>query len=135
MNATAAAIQAPSLEIRFGQVSLPQVRIRTTDPGAILDELTGRVASAPRFFERTAVCLDLSALDKEPDAAEVRAVLGAITRAGMVTAGLAHSTAAVDALAQALDLPVLASSRPAPDRRRCCSRRIRRRRSSPSRRS
>ncbi len=55
-------------EIRFGQVSLPQVRIRTTDPGAILDELTGRVASAPRFFERTAVCLDLSALDKEPDA-------------------------------------------------------------------
>ena len=108
MNTTAAAaIQAPPLEIRFGQVSLPQVRIRTIDPGAILDELTGRVASAPRFFERTAVCLDLSALDKEPDAAEVRAVLGAITRAGMVTAGLAHGTAAVDALAQALDLPVL----------------------------
>src|SRR5262249_46688016 len=73
MNTTAAAIQAPTLEIRFGQVSLPQVRIRTTDPGAILDELTGRVASAPRFFERTAVCLDLSALEKEPDAAEVRA--------------------------------------------------------------
>src|SRR6185437_4425017 len=87
MNTTAAAaIQAPTLEIRFGQVSLPQVRIRTTDPGAILDELTGRVASAPRFFERTAVCLDLSALEKEPDAAEVRAVLGAITRAGMVPA-------------------------------------------------
>jgi septum site-determining protein MinC len=89
MNTTAAAaIQAPTLEIRFGQVSLPQVRIRTTDPGAILDELTGRVASAPRFFERTAVCLDLSALEKEPDADEVR-------------------TATVDALAQALDLPVL----------------------------
>ncbi len=88
MNTTAAAaIQAPTLEIRFGQVSLPQVRIRTTDPGAILDELTGRVASAPRFFERTAVCLDLSALDKEPDVGEVRAVLGAITRAGMVHGG------------------------------------------------
>ena len=112
MNTSAAAIQAPTLEIRFGQVSLPQVRIRTTDPGTILDELTGRVASAPRFFERTAVCLDLSALEKEPNAAEVRAVLDAIGRAGMVPAGLAHGTAAVDALAQALDLPVLTYFRP-----------------------
>jgi len=110
----AAAIQGPTLEIRFGQVSLPQVRIRTTDPGAILDELTGRVASAPRFFERTAVCLDLSALDKEPDVAEVRAVLDAIGRAGMVPAGLAHGTPAVDALAQALDLPVLTYFRAPP---------------------
>ena len=48
MNTSAADVQAPTLEIRFGQVSLPQVRIRTTDPGAILDELSGRVASAPR---------------------------------------------------------------------------------------
>ncbi len=39
-----------------GGSACPRVRIRTTDPGAILDELTGRVASAPRFFERTAVC-------------------------------------------------------------------------------
>jgi septum site-determining protein MinC len=107
MNTPAAAIQAPILELRFGQVSLPQVRIRTTDPGAILDELTGRVASAPRFFERTAVCLDLSALEKEPEVAEVRAVLDAIRRAGMVTAGLAHGTATIDSLAQSLDLPVL----------------------------
>ncbi|MEJ1964439.1 MAG: septum site-determining protein MinC [Gammaproteobacteria bacterium] len=116
MNTSAAALQAPTLEIRFGQVSLPQVRIRTTDPGTILDELTGRVASAPRFFERTAVCLDLSALEKEPDAAEVRAVLSAISRAGMVTAGLAHSTAAVDALAQALELPVLTYFRAPPNK-------------------
>ena len=58
------------LEIRFGQVGLAQVRIRTTDPGAILDELTGRVATAPQFFERTAVCLDLSALEKEPTASK-----------------------------------------------------------------
>ena len=62
----------PPLEIRFGPVDIAQVRIRSTDPGIIVDELTGRVATAPKFFERTAVCLDLSELGREPDAAELR---------------------------------------------------------------
>jgi len=100
------------LDIRFGQVGLAQVRIRTTDPGAILDELTGRVATAPRFFERTAVCLDLSALDREPDVAEIRAVADAVRRAGMIAVGLAHGTAATETLARSLDLPVLTYFRP-----------------------
>ncbi len=95
------------MEIRFGQVGLAQVRVRVTDPGVILDELTGRVATAPNFFERTAVCLDLGALDKEPEVAELRGVVDAIRRAGMMVVGLAHGTAAVDALARAIDLPVL----------------------------
>ena len=45
---------------------MAQVRIRSTDPGIIVDELTGRVATAPKFFQRTAVCLDLSELGREP---------------------------------------------------------------------
>ncbi len=53
----------------------------------------------------------------------MRAVLDAIRRAGMVTAGLAHGTATVDALAQSLDLPVLTYFRAPQSRRRpCCSR-------------
>jgi len=63
MNKPADATRESAIDIRFGQVGLVQVRIRTTDPGVILDELTGRIATAPRFFERTAVCLDLSALE------------------------------------------------------------------------
>jgi septum site-determining protein MinC len=116
MNKPAEAIRreatTPPLEIRFGQVGLAQVRIRTTDPGAILDELTGRVATAPHFFERTAVCLDLSALDKEPGAEDMKAVVDAVSRAGMITVGLAHGTATVDALARELELPVLTYFRP-----------------------
>jgi septum site-determining protein MinC len=116
MNKPAEAIRptptTPPLEIRFGQVGLAQVRIRTTNPGAILDELTGRVATAPHFFERTAVCLDLSALDKEPDADQLKAVVEAVSRAGMIAVGLAHGTATVDALARALELPVLTYFRP-----------------------
>jgi septum site-determining protein MinC len=111
MNKAAEAVREPALEIRFGQVGLAQVRIRTVEAGTILDELTGRLAAAPQFFERTAVCLDLSALEKEPTVDEMRAVFDAVRRAGMLTVGLAHGTAAVDALARALEVPVLTQFR------------------------
>jgi septum site-determining protein MinC len=111
MNKAVEAVREPAVEIRFGQVGLAQVRIRTTDAGTILDELTGRVASAPQFFERTAVCLDLSALEKDPSTSEMRAVFDAVRRAGMLTVGLAHGTAAVDALARSLEVPVLTQFR------------------------
>ncbi len=112
MNKPAAAHTPPAaIEIRFGQVGLVQVRIRTTDPGAILDELTGKVATAPRFFNRTGVCLDLSALQKAPEVSEVRAVMDAIRRAGMLTIGLAGGCANAEALTDALELPVLPNFR------------------------
>jgi septum site-determining protein MinC len=112
MNKSADATRNSAIEIRFGQVGLVQVRIRTTDAGTILDELTGRVATAPHFFDRTAVCLDLSALEKDPEAVEIRGVIDAVRRAGMLSVGLAHGNAAVDALARELEMPVLPHFRP-----------------------
>ena len=88
-----------------------QVRIRSTDPGAILDELTGRVASAPLFFQRTGVCIDLTALGRDPQLAEMRTVMDAVRRAGMLPVGLVGGSAAVEALSAALELPVLAPFR------------------------
>jgi septum site-determining protein MinC len=101
----------PALEIRFGPVDIAQVRIRSTDPGIIVDELTGRVATAPKFFERTAVCLDLSELGREPAAAELRGVIEAVRRAGMLPVGLVNGTAATDALAREVGMPLLAQFR------------------------
>jgi septum site-determining protein MinC len=111
MNKPADAPRAPALDIRFGQVGLVQVRIHTTDPGRILDELTGRIATAPRFFERTAVCLDLSALERSPDVAEVRGVIDAVKRAGMLSIGLTTGSLGVEALSGALQIPVLSHFR------------------------
>ena len=111
MSRAAEARDESALEIRFGPLDLAQVRVRTVDPGAILDELTGRVATAPRFFERTAVALDLGLLEQEPDADEIRAVADAVRRAGMLPVGLVNGPAFVEALARALDLPVLAQFR------------------------
>ncbi|HVW68380.1 MAG TPA: septum site-determining protein MinC [Steroidobacteraceae bacterium] len=111
MNKPADATQQSAIDIRFGQVGLVQVRIRTTDPGVILDELTGRIATAPRFFERTAVCLDLSGLERSPDVAEVRGVIDAVKRAGMLSIGLTTGSLGVEALSGALQLPVLSHFR------------------------
>jgi septum site-determining protein MinC len=111
MNKPADATHQSAIDIRFGQVGLVQVRIRTTDPGVILDELTGRIATAPRFFERTAVCLDLSALETTPDVAQVRGVIDAVRRAGMLSIGLTTGSLGVEALSSALQIPVLSHFR------------------------
>jgi septum site-determining protein MinC len=107
------------IDIRYGQMGLVQVRIRTADPGAILDELTGRIAGAPQFFRRTAVCLDLGALNSAPDVAELRSVIDAIRRAGMLVIGLSGDAAAMEAVSNGLNLPVLSGFRaprqPVPD--------------------
>jgi septum site-determining protein MinC len=111
MNKAAGTTRDTACEIRFGQVGLAQVRLRTISATAIHEEIAARLATAPQMFERTAVCLDLSALEKEPEVGELRDVLDAIRRAGMLPIGLAHGTAAVDALARTLELPVLTQFR------------------------
>jgi septum site-determining protein MinC len=111
---TSAPADAPPptvIDIRYGQMGLVQVRIRSTDPGAILDELTGRIATAPQFFRRTAVCLDLGALKSAPDVAEVRTAIDAIRRAGMLVIGLAGDAAEMDAVSNGLNLPLLSGFR------------------------
>jgi len=94
------------------------MRIRTTDPRAILSELAGRVAAAPHFFRRIAVCLDLSALEKTPEVAEIHAVIEAVRRVGMLSVGLAGDVVELEPVASALNLPILSSfrtpTRPAP---------------------
>jgi len=106
------------IDIRYSEVGLLQVRIRTTDPRAILNELAGRVAAAPHFFRRIAVCLDLSALEKTPEVAEIHAVIEAVRRVGMLSVGLAGDVVELETVASALNLPILSSfrtpTRPAP---------------------
>jgi septum site-determining protein MinC len=111
MNISAAVAQESAFEIRFGQVGLAQMRIRSTDADAVRAQLAKRVAAAPALFERAALCLDLSPLDHDVSAAELRAMLDAIRRCGVLPVGLAHGTPAIEALARELDLPVLTQFR------------------------
>ena len=111
MNKPADASVASAIELRYGQIGLLQGRLRSTDPGALLDELSGRIATAPQFFQQTALCLDLAALAESPDAATLRAVMDTVRRAGMITVGLAEGAPNVAELAKALSLPVLSGFR------------------------
>ncbi len=101
------------VKLQYGQIGMMQLRIGTTDTGALLDELTGRVATAPKFFQRTPVCLDLGELERLPEIDEVRAVIDAVRRAGMVSIGLAGGSADIETLSTALNLPVLSAFRAA----------------------
>lgn len=97
----------------MGQVGLAQVRIRSTDPVSIHDELAARVKMAPHMFERIAVCIDLSSLEIEhrPQPDEINAVFDAVRRAGMLPVGLGRATDEVEALAKTLNVPVLTQYR------------------------
>lgn len=113
MNKPADVSVASAIELRYGQIGMLQGRLRSTDPGALLDELSGRIATAPQFFQQTALCLDLGALAEPPDVATVRAVMEAVRRAGMITVGIADGGPAVAELAKSLSLPVLSGFRAA----------------------
>ena len=73
--------------------------------------LGGKVATAPHFFQQTAICLDLKELEAEPDAATVRGIIEAIRRSGMLVVGFAEG-AANAALAKVTGLPVIGGFRP-----------------------
>jgi septum site-determining protein MinC len=102
--------QAP-IDIRFGQLGVLQLRLRTLDPGVILDELSGRFSSAPAFFRRAAVCIDLLTVKTLPDLDQLRAIIDAVSRTGMIPIGLAGEATAVESLAVAVKLPVLSALR------------------------
>ena len=111
MITTAETAQKAALEIRYAQVGLLQMKLRTIDPGTILDELTGKLATAPQFFQQTAICLDLRELEAEPGISELREVIDAVRRGGMRVVGLTEGAASQELL-QAIGLPVIAGFRP-----------------------
>lgn len=111
MSTTAEAAQKAALDIRYVQVGLLQVKLRTTDPGTIVDELTGKLATAPRFFQQTAICLDLRELETEPDSVALRGAIEAVQRGGMRVIGLTEGAASTT-LAASIGLPVIAGFRP-----------------------
>src|SRR3546814_16373946 len=70
-----------------------------------------RVKRAPKLFTRAAIVLDFGGLSTCPDTESVRELITGLRSTGVLPVALAYGTDAVEALASALALPVLAKFR------------------------
>ncbi|MCM2355623.1 MAG: septum site-determining protein MinC, partial [Arenimonas sp.] len=98
-------------ELKFGQVGIANLRIRTLDPARLAAEMAERVQRAPKLFERAAVVVDFGGLSQCPGVAETRALLDALRGAGVLPVALAYGTSAIEALSREVGLPLLAKFR------------------------
>jgi septum site-determining protein MinC len=95
-------------ELRFGQLGIAQLTLRSLDPAAIWSELDAKVKAAPQLFTLAPLVIDLGHLDALPTLDELRAVIASVREAGLIAVGIARGDEDIEALAQALDLPLFA---------------------------
>jgi septum site-determining protein MinC len=98
-------------ELKFGQVGIANLRIRTLDPVRLAEEMAERVNRAPKLFARAAVVLDFGGLSPCPPVGVVRTLIDALRGAGVMPVALAYGTAEMDTLSEQVGLPLLAKFR------------------------
>ena len=108
---SAAVDYAQAGELKFGQVGIANLRVRTLDVAQLANEMRERVQRAPNLFGRAAVVLDFGGLSKAPSPEEARGLVDGLREAGVFPVALAYGTRDIDALSQALGLPLLAKFR------------------------
>ncbi len=109
MSATVDYAQAG--ELKFGQVGIANLRVRTLDVAQLANEMRDRVQRAPNMFGRAAVVLDFGGLSHVPSLDDARALIEGLHKAGVFPVALAYGTKDIDTLSQALGLPLLAKFR------------------------
>lgn len=109
MSATVDYAQAG--ELKFGQVGIANLRVRTLDVAQLANEMHERVQRAPNLFGRAAVVLDFGGLSNVPSLEEARGLVEGLHEVGVFPVALAYGTKEVDLLSQALGLPLLAKFR------------------------
>ena len=98
-------------ELKFGQVGIANLRVRSLDVEKLKLEMQERVARAPKMFERAAVILDFGGLSQCPDARTVNALIVALKTAGVLPVAIAYGTSAIEDLSLQVGLPLLAKFR------------------------
>lgn len=98
-------------ELKFGQVGIANLRIRSLDVDRLCAEMRERVAAAPKLFARAAIILDFGALSAPPDAPTTNTLIDALKAAGVLPVAIAYGTSAIESLAAEVGLPLLAKFR------------------------
>ena len=110
MNMMAANFE-PAGELKFGQVGIANLRVKTLDVERLTAEMRDRVQRAPKLFDRAALVIDFGGLPGLPDEATARALIDALREAGALPVALAWGSNDNEALAVRLGLPLLARFR------------------------
>ena len=108
---SAAIDYAQAGELKFGQVGIANLRVRTLDVAQLANEMRDRVQRAPNMFGRAAVVLDFGGLSHVPSLEDARALIDGLRQAGVFPVALAYGTKDIETLSQALGLPLLAKFR------------------------
>ena len=98
-------------ELKFGQVGIANLRVRTLDVAQLANEMRDRVQRAPNLFGRAAVVLDFGGLSTVPSLEQARKLVSGLHDAGVFPVALAYGTRDIDTLSQALGIPLLAKFR------------------------
>ena len=101
----------PAGELKFGQVGIANLRVKTLDVERLAAEMRDRVQRAPKLFDRAALVIDFGGLPGLPDEATARALIDALRDAGALPVALAWGSSDNEALAVRLGLPLLARFR------------------------
>ena len=83
-------------ELKFGQVGIANLRVRTLDVAQLAAEMRDRVQRAPNLFARAAVVLDFGGLSKVPTLEEARALVDGLRDAGVLPVALAYGTREIE---------------------------------------
>ena len=98
-------------DLRIGQVGIATLKLRRLDLDDIQAEISAKVQAAPQLLTRAAVIVDLNEFSQTPTAPQVRQLLAGLADAGVLPVGLTYGSAAIDALARELDLPLFSRFR------------------------
>ncbi|QIK81423.1 septum site-determining protein MinC [Lysobacter sp. HDW10] len=98
-------------DVKFGQVGIANLRLRTFDIEKLAQEMRDRVQRAPKLFERGAVIVDFGGLAELPTVDQAGSLIEALRREGVRPVAIAYGSHENDVLAQALGLPTLAKFR------------------------
>ncbi len=108
-------------ELKFGQVGIANLRIRNLDIVGLSAEMRERVSRAPKLFRHAALILDFSALSTCPSTALTEQLIDSLRQAEVFPIAIAYGTPAIEALAEAVGLPVLAKFRASYERNEASS--------------
>lgn len=97
----------PVVELKGGSITLPIIRLLSSDTAAVVGQLAQQIAKAPEFFRSAPVVIDASALT-DPANLDLKMLVEQCEQLGVIAVGLRGGNDALRRHASALKLALLA---------------------------